>query len=290
MQAKLFIEIRADLTEGPCWDARAERLIWVDILGKSVHISRLDGTIERTFPVDGLVGAAVIRQSGGLVVAKQDGFAFLDQDNGRLQSICDPEADRPQNRFNDGKCDPAGRFWAGTMNQAELPNQGSLYTLEPDLSVKKRLRKVSISNGLTWNPAQDRMYYIDTPTRRIDCFDYDRETGNLSNRRPTLVLPEDCGYPDGMTIDREGMLWVAEWDGWRVARWDPATGRLLTSIELPTARVTSCTFGGSGLDTLFITTARAGLTPAELAAQPLAGSLFTCRTQTQGLPGFTFAG
>jgi sugar lactone lactonase YvrE len=289
--AELILDAQALLGEGPVWDARRQTLYWVDIMGCQVHAFQPAASHDRAFDVGQPVGTVVPRRSGGVMVALRDGFAALDTDTGELTLIADPEARLPQNRFNDGKCDPAGRFWAGTMRIAEdQKGAGSLYRLDPDLSVHKMWTNITVANGIAWSHDARTMYYIDTPTKMVVAFDYNVETGAIANPRPVVHTPDGPGFPDGMTIDAEGMLWVAYWDGWRVVRWDPATGRALATIELPVAKVTAPWFGGPNLDELYITSARIGLSEDALAKQPHAGSLFVARPGVAGLPAFEFAG
>lgn len=291
MQAELNLDARALLGEGPIWDARRQVLYWVDISGAKVHAYDPAKVEDRAFDVGQPVGTVVPRRSGGVMVALRDGFAALDTETGALTTIADPEAHLPENRFNDGKCDPAGRFWAGTMRIAEdRAGAGSLYRLDPDLSVHKMWGNITTANGIAWSLDARTMYYIDTPTMQVVAFEYDLETGAIANPKPVVSTPDGPGFPDGMTIDAEGMLWVAYWDGWRVVRWDPATGKALAVIELPVARVTAPWFGGPNLDELYITSARVGLDQAALAQQPHAGSIFRVQPGVRGLPAFEFVG
>jgi sugar lactone lactonase YvrE len=288
---ELILDARALLGEGPIWDARASVLYWVDIAGCKVHIFKPATGGDRAIDVGQPVGTVVPRRAGGVMVALRDGFAALDLDSSALTMIADPEAHLPGNRFNDGKCDPAGRFWAGTMRQAEdQRGGGSLYRLDPDLSVHKMLGDVTVANGIAWSSDARTMYFIDTPTMTVAAFDYNLETGDIANPRPVVHTPDGPGFPDGMTIDAEGMLWVAYWGGWRVVRWNPHTGEALAVIELPVERVTAPWFGGPNLDELYITTARVGLNDAGLANQPHAGSIFVARPGVRGLAAFDFAG
>ncbi|MCX7804455.1 MAG: SMP-30/gluconolactonase/LRE family protein, partial [Planctomycetota bacterium] len=219
------------------------------------------------------------------------GFAVLDLDSGRMEMFAVPDGHPPENRFNDGKCDPAGRFWAGTMAMTgPREGKGSLFCLFPDRSVKRMLDGVTTSNGIAWSLDRKTMYYIDTPTLTVWAFDYDERTAAISNRRPVASAPKEMGYPDGMTIDAEGMLWVAYWQGAKVARWDPKSGRLLQTIKVPADLTTSCAFGGPGMDVLYITTARTGLKPETLASQPHAGGIFAVRPGVAGIEAFEFAG
>ena len=194
-------------------------------------------------------------------------------------------------RFNDGKCDAAGRFWVGTMALSEEENKGNLFVMETDLSVKKKIENVSISNGIAWNADNTIMYYINTPTNYVFAFDYDIENGEISNQRVAVDLTHENGFADGMTIDEEGMLWIAFYGGWRVARYNPETGELLKQIELPVENVSCCTFGGPGLNDLYITTASKGMSEEALQQQPLAGSLFVLKDcGYKGLPAAKFKG
>ena len=271
---ELVTDVKAILAEGPCWDADKQLLYWVDIIGKKVHIYDPESKTDKSVSVPGRVGTVVPRKSGGFVIAMENGFYFMDEKAGSLTLIAQAESGLPQNRFNDGKCDPAGRFWAGTMNTEERKGTGSLYCMGADLQARKVFGDVKVSNGITWSPDFKTMYYIDSPTREVAAFDFDTDTGNISNKRVVVRIPEGGGVPDGMTSDVEGMLWVAQWDGWQVSRWNPNTGELLQTVPIPAARVSSCVFGGPNLDELYITTARHRLDDARLAEQPLAGEVF----------------
>jgi sugar lactone lactonase YvrE len=202
----------------------------------------------------------------------------------------DPERELPRNRFNDGKCGPGGRFWAGTMSMDREAGAGSLYCLEPDLSIRRVLSAVTTSNGLAWSTDSRTLYYIDTRTRAVAAFDYDPAAGTLTGRRELIRVPGELGKPDGMCIDSEGLLWIAMFGGGTITRWRPEDGSLEASFALPVPRVTSCCFGGADLDTLYITTARVGLSDAELAAYPLSGGLFRLAAGVRGAPVPEFAG
>jgi sugar lactone lactonase YvrE len=289
-QAELVFDAKALLGEGPCWDDRDGLLYWVDIAEMRVHSYDPQSGLNRTIQLDQKVGAAVPRQSGGLVLALENGFHLLDLETERLTLLEDPESTLATNRFNDGKCDAAGRFWAGTMSQKGGGPVGSLYCLEADGRVRKMVEGVTTSNGLGWSPDGKTMYYIDSPTKRVVAYDYDVATGALGDVRTVVTIAEDGGVPDGMTVDAEGMLWVAQWGGWQVARWNPQTGEQLAAIPVPAARVTSCTFGGPGNDELYITTARIDLPEADLEKQPHAGGLFRAKPGVQGLATHLYGG
>ncbi len=262
------------LGEGPVWDAHRQCICWVDILNGHIHEFTPTRNTYRQIQVNDMVGAVALRTNGHFIAALKSGLAFVNRDTGAVQMLHHPEVHLPGNRFNDGKCDPAGRFWVGTMALSEEPGAGSLYMIEKDLSHSRKIEGVTISNGMAWSPDHKTFYYIDTPTMEVVAYDYDIRTGEIAGKRTAITIPENQGFPDGMTIDREGMLWIAHWDGWQVTRWDPGAGTQLLSLSLPVARVTSCTFGGADFQDLYITTARVGLTEEQLAQQPLAGRLF----------------
>lgn len=290
-EAELVLDAKAAHGEGPAWDAREQVVYWVDIVGCALHVFDPASGTDRAIPVGQNVCAVAPRKAGGVVAALRDGFVFIDTVSGAVTPIVDPEADNPNNRFNDGKCGPGGRFWAGTCsNTCDVQGAGSLYCLDHDLQVRKVLDGLTVANGLTWSPDTKTMYYIDTPTFEVWAFDYDADAGDIHNRRVAVAVPEDEGYPDGMTCDAEGMLWVAHWDGSRVSRWNPETGGKLGDIRFPVERVSCCTFGGAELDTLYVTTSRLGLDEAALSRQPLAGGLFRGDPGVKGTPTFVFGG
>lgn len=289
MKPELVIDARANLGEGPIWCSHTQRLYWVDINGFTVHVFDPQSGEDRSITVGQHVGSVVPRQSGGVLVALRDGFAALDLETEQLTLLVNVDPD-PRTRFNDGKCDPAGRFWAGTMPLETREPIGHLYRLDTDLTVTRVLSGVTVSNGIVWTADCSTMYYIDTATRRVDAFDYDHVSGSIDGRRPAIDVPEEMGKPDGSTLDAEGMLWVAHFYGGRVTRWNPVTGTLLEQIMLPVPNVTACAFGGVELDQLFITTARAAMDNAALAAHPQAGGVFVVRPGVRGVSAPAFAG
>jgi sugar lactone lactonase YvrE len=289
MEPRLVLDCRAELGEGPSWDSRIGKLFWVDIFRGEVHLydpaKRTDSKVA-----EGQYASCVVpKGSGGAAVTLQHGFYNLDAGTGELSLIAEVEKGSPENRFNDGKCDPAGRFWAGTMDIREASPSGALYTLEGD-RIRKVLDRVTISNGLGWSPDGRTMYYIDSATRKVDRLDYDVRTGEAANRKTVVDFADQPGDPDGMAVDGEGMIWVAHWGGWRVTRFDPASGMALETVPLPAAQVTSCCFGGEGLRTLYVTTARSGLGEDSLASQPYAGGLFEVDVGVSGLQTQQFKG
>jgi sugar lactone lactonase YvrE len=285
---ELLVQHDAFVGEGPVWDPRIGRLLWVDIPNNAVFVTDpADGsTIQRRLPM--AVGVVLPRASGGYVAALQDGFYALPAE-GEPELIAPVEASNPATRMNDGETDPQGRFWAGTMGWHAEPGLGSLYRLDPDGTVTRMVEGVSISNGLGWSPDGTTMYYVDTPTCRVDRFDFDPASGTISGRREFVTIREGGGRPDGLTVDSEGAVWVATWPGYGVHRYLP-DGTLEAIIPLPVSNVSSCEFGGPDLRDLYITTAWELLSEEEHAAQPLAGSLFRTRVEVPGRPRVPFAG
>jgi len=290
MSPDLFLDSHAILGEGPLWHPRRQRLFWVDIEGHAVHDTDTITAHDRVIPVAEQVGCIAPAGDRLLVMGLRSGFAALDLETGRRMHIEDPEHHLPENRFNDGKCDPAGRFWAGTMAVSEEEDRGSLYCLGPTLKVSCKVPGVSVSNGLAWSLDAKTMYYVDSPDRCVVAWDYDVGTGAISGKRTVYDVPDGWGFPDGMTIDEDGCLWVALWDGGRVIRLDPAHGTIVDTIDIPVSRPTCCAFGGAALDELYITSASINLTPEQRVAQPHAGGLFVCRPGVRGLPATEFAG
>jgi len=287
---QVVLDAKVMLGEGPSWESDGKRLYWVDIVGKQLHVYDPETDSDEAFDIGQMIGAVVPRKSGGVVLALQNGFHTYDFETKQLTLIGDPEEGISNTRFNDGKCDAAGRFWAGTMSMDGTPGLGSLYCLDTDGSIRKAFGNVTCSNGIAWNPDNTVMYYIDSPTRQVVAYDFELATGSLSNPRVAVQLSEDDGVPDGMTSDEEGMLWVAVWGGWRVSRYNPATGEQLAKVDVPAEQSSSCAFAGEGLDVLYITSARTGISEEGLAAQPLAGGLFRVKTDVKGAPTYAYGG
>lgn len=282
MKAELLLDAKATLGEGPAWDAKTQTLYWVDILEKRIYA----GT-ELLAQLDDFIGCLAPCQNGNLILGKRASFVGLEPDPLRetvLSILTEPTA----NRINDGKCDPAGRFLAGTMDMNETEASGSLYSFDGK-HVTRLFGDVRISNGLAWSPDHKIFYYIDTPTREVRAFDYDLSTGEIANPRVAIHVPGTMGWPDGMTSDMEGNLWIAIWGGAQVARWNPNTGQLLESIPVPALQTSSCVFGGKNRNELYVTSARVGMSEADLSKYPLSGGLFRVETKIEGMPTFEFA-
>lgn len=282
-QAVLEYRITAQLGEGAFWNHKTRELYWVDIEGKTLHIYDPATGANRSLATPSRPGTVVPAQDGQAVIALEDGIYLIDTQTGDIRPFCPLEADMPGNRFNDGKCDPAGRLWVGSMDFATTNPTASLYRVDPGGKATKMLGGITISNGIAWTSDSKTMYYIDTPTRQIRAFDYDNATGNISNERVAVEVPDTLGFPDGMAIDEEDMLWVGIWDGGCVARFNPQTGQLVSKIEVPAHNVTACAFGGANLDTLYITTASLDMTEEEKLRYPDAGSIFNAVPGVKGV-------
>ena len=242
-EPEVVVENRTVVGEGSLWDSDAQVLYWVDILNHELYLYDPSTGVNRTIETLQPVGTVVPRARGGAILALQNGFASLDLETENISFIADPERQIRGNRFNDGKCDPAGRLWAGTMEFDGEPNQGALYCLDVDQQVTKKLAPVSVSNGIVWTADSLRMFYIDTGLNNVRAFDYDAVSGDISNER-VVVENQGEGHFDGMSIDAEGMLWIALFGGWGVSRYNPETGQLLQELKLPVEQVTSCALGG----------------------------------------------
>ncbi|MDR1595281.1 MAG: SMP-30/gluconolactonase/LRE family protein [Prevotellaceae bacterium] len=275
LKAELLLDTKSDLGEGAIWHPKEKKLYWVDINQGFLHLYDPATGKNETVELGQKVGTVVPTTKGNAIVALHDGiyrYSFAGKKLELLQP--NPEKSTTNNRFNDGKCDPAGRFWVGTIG---ANNSAALYRMDADKSVHVMKRDVGTSNGIVWSLDKKTMYYIDTNTGKVVAYDYDNRTGDISNPRDAVVIPRGMGGPDGSTIDSEGMIWVAHWGGSCVARWNPKTGELLCKVEIPAKHVTSCAFGGKNLDTLYITTAREGLGEKDLQEYPLSGGLFVVK-------------
>lgn len=281
---EVVVAAEAELGEGPVWDGRTNRLVWVDIMGPSIHQTDVRTGRTDSIAVPLHVGAVVPRALGGYVAALQDGFWVVgDGPSRRLTEVPNPGG---KLRFNDGKCDPVGRFWAGTIAYDAAAGAASLYCLDTDETVTHVLDGITISNGLAWSRDGDTMFYIDSPTKRIDAFNFTLSTGAISDRRTVVDLSAGIGEPDGMTIDAEGGLWVAVWGAGAVHRY--VFGRLDRVLKLPVSQPTSCAFGGTDLDELYVTSAWKGLSKSERNEQPLAGALFRVRPGVRGVAAHVY--
>ena len=280
---------QAILGEGPLWVARENAVYWVDIVGKKVHRYGLADEARHTWTFETEVTSLAVREQGGFVGTVRDGFAYIDPERGAVEPIVMPETDIPGNRFNDGKVDANGSYWAGSMDESEKLASGSLYRLDGDLSLHKVDDNYTITNGPTFSADGKTLYHTDTAKRTIYAFDIS-ETGAIGNKRVFVQLEaEGEGYPDGMTVDSESCIWLCHFGGARISRYAP-DGKLMEVISMPVPNITSCTFAGPYLDTLYITTARYLLSAEKVRRFPLAGSLFSCKPGITGLPTPLFKG
>ena len=285
------LDVRAALGEGPTWSREERRLYWVNINGHTVNRFDPATGANEVCQLPEQVGSFVLREAGGLVVALRSGFHFLDFDTAALTPIADPEADKPDNRFNDGRCGPDGRFWAGTMRDPQDPAQrtGALYCLDTDLSWRTMVSDVGVSNGLAFSPDGGTMYHADTRQETIWAFDFRAEDGTLSNRRVFATTHDLPGRPDGGCVDAEGFYWSANVDGWQMVRFAP-DGSVDRTVKLPVQKPTMPAFGGDNLEIMYITSIGSGGSTPLKPGQPQAGSLFACEPGVGGLPEPKFRG
>lgn len=287
MEARCVADVKAVLGEGPVWVDREQAIYWVDIKGRKIF--RLSENQDlAVWPTPFRVGSLAPRAEGGFIAGTDHGFAIVDLDANRFEPVAHPETDRPDNRFNDGKVDRSGRFWAGTMDDLEQQASGALYRLGADLAWTRADDGYKVTNGPAFSPDGRTLYHTDSALQTIYAFDLD-EDGNASNRREFARFGDGDGYPDGMTVDSEGCLWVAFWDGWCVRRLS-SSGEPIAKLDLPVQRPTSCAFGGAGLNRLYVSSARVDLTDDELAVQPYAGGLFLLTPGVSGVAQVPFAG
>lgn len=277
--SKVLLNTQAQLGEGSIWHYKHKLLYWVDIDKGILYTYNPLNTEEKSYELGQKVGTVVPIDTGGVMVALKDGIYSYNLDNRKLNLLVSPEKEKTQNRFNDGKCDPAGRFWVGSMGPRY---NASLYRITSNGKATQMLDSISTSNGIVWTADKKTMYYIDTSTGLVRAFDYNNQTGNISNERVVIRYPKGIGYPDGMSIDSEGKLWIAHWGGNCVGRWDPGTGEMIAKVEVDAPNVTSCAFGGKDLDILYITTASVGMKEEAKQQYPNAGKVFVAYPGVKG--------
>jgi D-xylonolactonase len=279
-------DVHAILGEGPVWVSRERALYWVDINARRLFRLSDSGEVSQ-WTTPSRVGSIAPRASGGFIAGTDEGIAMIDLDAGKFDIVARPEEKLPGNRFNDGKVDRRGRFWAGTMDDQERQDSGSLYCIDEALGWTMVDSGYRVTNGPAFSPSGDRLYHNDSARQQTYVFDL--EGGVARNRRTLIQFRENDGFPDGMTVDSEGCLWIAFWDGGCVRRFSP-DGEWLETVEMPVSRPTSCAFGGADLDRLYITSASRDLDPDTLAMQPKAGGLFMLVPGVRGLPDLPFVG
>lgn len=289
-EVKLVMDTKSALGEGAIWNYKTGELYWVNITAEILNIYNPKTSQNKELFTGQMIGTVVPSESGKALVALENGIYQMDVVTGSKIFVINPEESISGNRFNDGKCDPAGRFWAGTLNMDGEKEKAALYRIETDGTAIKVIDSVSVSNGIAWSSNQDRLYYVDTPTGKIMAYDYNNETGAINNGIPVVEISPDMGFPDGMTIDKAGNLWIALWGGSAVGCWNPETGQLIKKIEVPALNVTSCAFGDDDLGTLYITTARQNTNEDILKKYPHAGGLFKVRPGVKGVNAYFFRG
>ena len=286
-----MLRASAQIGEGPVWDARTQRLYWVDIIGQELHVfNPADGT-DTTHACPEIVTSVSPRAAGGVLLTLRRSFALFDEATGRFDAIADVEPGMPGNRFNDGKTDRRGRHWAGTMGDVNWNHPfGNLYRFGPDRRPARVAENICCSNGIAWSPDDRTMYFCESFAYVIHAYDFDAVTGAIEHRRPFATVDAASGsFPDGITVDADGFLWCAQPVFGRLVRYDP-TGRIERIVELPVSRGTSVMFGGRDLSTLYITTMRTTLDEKQLSEEPLAGSLLAITPGVRGLAETPFAG
>jgi len=281
MKTEILFDVKATLGEGPAWDEKTQTLYWVDILGKRIYAGG-----EVLAELDDYIGCLAPTKNGHLIIGKRASFVDFDPATSQ-QTVLVTLPESATNRMNDGKCDPAGRLIAGTMDMNETDPTGSVYSYDGK-SNRVLFRDVTISNGMAWSPEHKTFYYIDTPTCEVRAYDYDVKTGEIANRRKAFDVPKSLGWADGMTSDTEGNLWIAMWGGAQVTRWNPNTGQLLEQIPIPALQSSCPVFGGKNRNELYVTSARKGMSESDLNKYPLSGGLFKVETKYEGMPTFEF--
>ncbi len=303
---ELYADCRCKLSEGPLWDHRNKRMYWVDIPSHQVlrapkHEPMQTGPgaepwkpLTRNqldiYVVGREVGAIALRKSGGHIVAVRECIASFDDKDGKTDPVSIPPGHSLSNRFNDAKVGPGGRYYAGTMSLQGEKEAGKLFLLHRDKTSETLVEGVTISNGLAWNKHEDTLYYIDTPTGRVDAFDYSKRTGEITNRRPAIEIPKELGHPDGMCIDDQDHLWIALFGGHAVIKADPVSGKILGKLEIPVKNVTCTAFGGPDRNELFITTAGGRVDGEPPEDQPAAGGVFRAKLDVTGPLSYEFGG
>ncbi len=283
-KVELVYETPAKLGEGAIWNYKTNEFYWIDIEGKELNIFSPKTNQNKTIQMPCRIGTVVpTTEKDEAIVALEDGIYIVNTKTDELSILSDVESDMIENRFNDGKCDPNGNLWVGSMHLKQSKPNANLYKIDSNGQANKMLDNITISNGIVWSKDKKTMYYIDTPTGKIKAYDFDAKTSTISNERVAVNVDQKDGFPDGMTIDENDMLWVGMWNGNAVANYNPKTGELIRKIEVPAHNVTACAFGGENLDELYITTASVDMTKEEKEKYPLAGSLFKVKLDLKGV-------
>jgi sugar lactone lactonase YvrE len=288
MQTTTLFPSQCILAEGPLWHAERKSCFWVDIERGVLYEYHLNNQEAQTWSFDHRVTMVIQAKNNEVILALDRSIARFDLETEQLSWIVDLEKDRPNNRCNDGACDSQGRIWVGTMALDIAEGAASLYCIDKDGAVSKKIPDVTISNGLAWTADDRAFYYIDTPTRKVQAYHFDKESGEIRFERTAIEIPEDMGSPDGMAIDEEGMLWIAHYGGSGVYRWNPQNGEFLEKIEVPAPHVTSCAFVGENLNKLRITTAQENMSEEDLIKYPQSGDVFLAEIKVKGQSAFKY--
>ena len=262
------------------WHDRRKSCFWVDIASGILYEYNWETKIVEKRNFDRPISLVMESNGDSLILAVKGGIVKLDLNTGNLTWLTDLDKHIETNRCNDGGCDVNGRLWVGTMDIDCKEKAGSLYCLDNDLTVKKMIDNLTIPNGLVWSLDNERMYFIDTPSQSVVSYLFKKSNGNIYYEKKIIRVPSEMGMPDGMTIDSEGMLWIALYNGGCITRWNPADGQLLELVKLPALHVTSCAFVGENLDSLLVTSAREDMSSAQLEEYPESGNVFL----VSGLP------
>ena len=288
LQASLLFQSENILGEGPLWHTARQSFFWVDIDGKSFHEYKWPEGNVRSWQLDNRVSLIIEHADGNIILGIQGGLAYYNLRNSTLTVLLEIEKEITNNRTNDGACDAQGRIWIGTMDRQCSTGKGSLYCIDASLNIEKKLNGISVSNGIVWPADGSRMYYTDSPTQQVQSFLFDGETGSIDFEKIAIKVDKKYGSPDGMCMDEEGMLWIAQWGGFGVYRWDPIKGQMLDRIDVPVPQVSSCAFGGHNRKQLFITTARENMSADDVAKFPLSGNVFIAEPGVKGIPVHKF--
>ena len=288
VKASLLYQAQCYLGEGPLWHTERNSFFWVDIEGKRFFEYNFKNQTVQCRKLDYRVSCIVQDSDDNLVLGLEGGIAKYNLETETLTWLIDVEKEYKKHRCNDGKVDSMGRLWMGTLHMDFDEGAGSLYCLQKDLTLQKKIGELTISNGMAWSADNSRLYFIDSPERKVQSFLFDETTGHLDFEKDVIHIPETLGTPDGMTIDEEGMLWIAHWGGFGVYRWNPQNGELMNKIEIPVPNVSSCAFGGEDFNYLFITTARQDLSDQELKNYPDSGDVFWIKLSVKGKPANKF--
>ncbi len=283
MKASLLYPSQCYLGEGPLWHAERKSCFWVDIEDGILYECKWLNKEIKSWKFNHKLSLVVEGVNNQVILGFNGGIARFNLESEVLEWLVDVEKELAGNRSNDGGCDSHGRLWIGTMHMEQKKGKGSLYCIDQDLRVHKKVDKVTISNGLAWSPGNKKLYYIDSPTKKVQSFLFNEESGEISFERIAIQIPAGLGSPDGMAIDEEGMLWIAHWGGFGVYRWNPDSGKLIEKVDVPVPNVSSCAFAGEQLDHLIVTTARENMNKEDLKKYPGSGNIFYIKTTVKGI-------